>query len=252
MNPRHSLLRTMGPALLLAGTLGFPTRGSALPYPSLAHLDGYLSASGNCVLLRQHDGRTYSLRGELDGLRSGDHVRLEGRFAPDPGCGAPGFGVTGVQELWADDNHRSAYFDIKNGEPFGRYAERIGRFNDRSGDAGEARRDADVDIDADRDRDHDRDRDREHSDLERADRNGRYVYQGPHRQVTLVGKLHEVEGGCPTLHTTHAVFALDGDLRVYQAGDDVSVSGTLYDGDPNAPCGGATVVIGSIHGHGRR
>jgi len=201
------------------------------------------SANGECVMLRQHDGRMYSLRGDLDGLRSGDHARLEGRLAPDPGCGAPGFEVTMVQALWADDNHRNTYYDHRNGEPFRQYAARIGRFDDRG--AGDDRA-AD---DGDR---RDADRDREPLYPERADRNGRYVYEGSHRSVTLVGQLHEVAGACPTLHASRAVFALDGDLRDYQAGDTVTVSGVLYDSDPNAPCGGPTVVIHEIRGKSRR
>lgn len=263
MHPKPSLLRTMGPALLLAGALGLPGRGGAAPYPSLSHLDGYLSASGDCVMLRRHDGRTYSLRGDLDGLRGGDHVLLEGRFAPDPGCHAPGFAVTGVQKLWADDNHRTAYFDTQNGEPFAHYAERIGRFSDQDFPGKERREAAD-----ERDRrnrgEHGTGRGasgragdeggehrggRRDLDPERADRGGRYVYHGPHREVVLVGLIHEVQGACPTLHTSRAVFALDGNLGGYQAGDQVSVSGTLYDGDPNAPCGGPTVVVRNIHGH---
>ncbi|HVR07691.1 MAG TPA: hypothetical protein VMW75_06540 [Thermoanaerobaculia bacterium] len=301
MNPRRSLFAALGPALLLAGASIFPASGAGMAYPSIAHLDGYLSApiaNGDCVMLRQHDGRTYSLRGNLEGLRSGDHVRLEGRFAPDPGCNAPGFSVLTVQELWADDNHRDASFDYRSGEPFARYAERIGRFSDDPGGPGQEGGAAGGGHDRDAEQEHrdsrenggngelgrgrgaenerhdggegeaagdragaehgphDADRadraDGGHADPERTDRSGRYVYRGPHRPVTLVGKLHQVEGACPTLATTHAVFALDGDLGAYQAGDDVSVSGTLYEGDPNAPCGGPTVVIRGIHGHGRR
>lgn len=243
MQPRPSLIRVLGPALLLAGVLVLPARGSATEYPTLTHLDGFLTANGDCVLLRQHDGRMNSLRGDLDGLRSGDHVRLEGRFAPDPGCGAPGFEVNMIQALWADDNHQNTYYDHRNGEPFRQYAARIGRFDDHA--AGDDRGGSD------RER-RDADRDREPRYRERADRNGRYVYEGPHREVTLVGKLHEVAGACPTLNTSRAVFALDGDLREYQAGDSVKISGILYEGDPNAPCGGPTVVIHEIRGHGRR
>ncbi len=286
MQPRRSLIRALGPALLLAGSLTLPARGVGAPYPSIAHLDGYLSASGDCVLLRRHDGRSYSLLGSLDGLRTGDHLLLEGRFAPDPGCGAPGFAVMTVQKLWADDNHRTAYFDSRNGEPFARYAERIGRFSDESGGgspghdaaapgndrggSGPERHEVEApgndrggpgperheveapggDRESAASERHDADPDHDRADPERTDRNGRHVYQGPHRQVTLVGKLHEAAGACPTLQTTRAVFAVDGDLRGYQAGDDVSISGVLYDRDPNAPCGGPTVVIRGIHGHG--
>lgn len=255
MQPTRSLIRVLGAALVLAGALALPTRGSAMDYPNLTRIDGFLTANGDCVLLRQHDGRMYSLRGDLDGLRSGDHVRLEGRFAPDPGCGASGFEVNTIQALWADENHEHTYYDHRNGEPFRQYAARIGRFDDHA--AGDDRGAYDQEHrDSDRGganrerRDADRDRDPQYP--ERADRGGRYVYEGPHRQVTLVGKLHEAAGACPTLNTSRTVFALDGDLREYQAGDMVQISGVLYEGDPNAPCGGPTVVIHDIRGHGRR
>jgi len=223
---RRSFFRVLGPALLLlvGGLVLSPA--TSVAYPEIAHIDGYLSTSGSCLMLRQHDGRVVALRGAIRGLADGDHVRLEGRFAPDPGCGAPGFDVNLVQTLWGDDNHRSTYFDHLNGESFQRYAERAGRF--------------------DQPRDYDRDRD--YQLQERTDRYGRYVYQGPHRWVTLVGRLHEAGGACPTLHTSYTVLALDGDLGDYQAGDSVRVSGFLYDRDPNAPCGGPTVVVRSIRG----
>jgi hypothetical protein len=226
MKPKRSFFRVLGPALLLAGGLVLATPGVSAAYPEITHVDGYLSANGGCLMLRQHDGRVVALRGSIRGLADGDHVRIEGRSAPDPGCGAPGFDVTTVQTLWSDDYHHSTYFDHLNGEPFSQYAERMGRFAER--------------------RDYDRDRDDQVPD--RPDRNGRYVYQGPHRVVTLVGRLHESAGACPTLNTDYRVVALDGNLGDYQAGDTVKVSGVLYDGDPNAPCGGATVVVRSIRG----
>ena len=231
---RRSLFRLMGPALLLAAGLVLPLRAGFAAYPDIIHVDGYLSASGaGCVMLREHDGRTYALRGETRGLLGGDHVRLEGRLAPDPGCGAPGFEVTRVQTLWSDDHHRSTYFDSLTGEPFQHYAERAGRFDERR-DAGY-------------------DRDREVAPGDVPDRRGRYVYQGPHRDVTLVGRLHEAENACPTLETSqNIVVALDGNLGDYQAGDTVSVTGVLFDGDPNAPCGGPTVVLHSVRGHQRQ
>jgi hypothetical protein len=97
----------------------------------------------------------------------------------------------------------------------------------------------------------DYDRDRENQSPDRPDRNGRYVYQGPHRFVTLVGRLHESTDACPTLAANYTTVALDGNLGDYQAGDMVRVSGVLYDGDPNAPCGGATLVLRNIRGYGR-
>jgi hypothetical protein len=229
---RRSLFRVLAPALLLVAGLVLPARATFAAYPEITHLDGYLSASGSCLMLREHDGRTFALRGETRGLLSGDHARLEGRFAPDPGCGAPGFEVTMVQTLWSDDYHHRTTFDYLTGEPFQRYAERAGRFEDTAR--------------------HDYDRDRDPRGRDLPDRYGRYVYQGPHREVTLVGRLHEAVGACPTLETSRSyVVALDGNLGDYQAGDSVSVSGVLFDSDPNAPCGGPTVLLRSIRGHRR-
>jgi hypothetical protein len=276
------------PALLLAGGIAASTGVARAADRAIAHIDGYLSVNNGCLVLRQHDGALLSLVGGTAGLLGGDHVRLEGRMVPDPGCGAQGFAVATVQTVWGDDNHRTTVYDHLSGEPFAHFAERTGRFDDhgarargyegeRRGQAGERggpidererERDARAAI-PDRDaaepgrrldeqdargRDYDRDHDRQvvqdqEPPRQRLDRNGRYVYQGAHRSVTLVGKIHETQGACPTLETSRTSFALDGDLGDYQAGDRVRVSGMLYDQDPGAPCGGPTVVIRRIRGH---
>ncbi len=94
---------------------------------SLAHVDGYLTGSpdGRCMLVKQHDGSLYTLVGRWHGLVGNDHVRLEGRFVPDRRCGGQGgFEVTSVQAIWADDHHRSTYYDhLKDGD-FRRWVER--------------------------------------------------------------------------------------------------------------------------------
>jgi len=224
MRLNRSLFRVLGPMLLLLTGGLFLGTTSASAYPATSHVDGYLSSNGTCLMLQEHGGGVLALRGNVRGLTDGDHVRLEGRFAPDPGCGAPGFAVTMVQAIWGDDRHRTTYFDHLSGESFTGWAERTGRFGER----------------------------REYYEsgpsYERPDRYGRYVYEGPHRWVTLVGRVHESEGACPTLSTSYATFALDGSLGDYQAGDRVLISGMLYDQDPNAPCGGPTVVIHRIRG----
>jgi hypothetical protein len=283
MRHHRSLLKILGPALLLAAGLTLPGRDAYAADLGLAHVDGYLGANGGCLMLRQHDGRMLALVGDARGLLAGDHVRLEGRFAPDPGCGAAGFDVAIVQTLWGDDNHRTAFYDHLNGEPFLGFAGRSGRLdesqryererrgyqtdrrayerdragyeNERHGAYGDGRADVPSDR-AYRDdrgdpgdaRDRGRVDDRYDQRPERPDRAGRHVYEGPHRRVTFVGKIHEANGACPTLVTDHAVFSLDGNLREYQAGDRVRITGVLYDGDPNAPCGGPTVVITGIRG----
>jgi hypothetical protein len=238
MSRRQFHNRVLGPALLLGAVLLLPARVSFAADPSIAHVDGYLSAGRGCLVLQEHDGGRYSLVGGIQGLRNSDHVRLEGRFVSDPACGLPGFNVSDVQALWADDSHRSVYFDHLSGEPFLRYAERTGRIDRRGGSDRNGSRS-------------DYDRERYSRSEERPDRNGRYVYEGSHRPVTLVGTLHETTYGCPTLNTGYRVFALDGDLRNYQAGDTVKVSGVLYDSD-SGPCRAPTVVLSGIRGHSYR
>jgi hypothetical protein len=266
---RRLLSRVLGPALLLAAGLALSSRGAAAAaYPDVAHVDGYLAANGGCLMLRQHDGRLLALAGDARGLLPGDHVRLEGRFASDPGCGATGFEVGLVQTLWGDDNHRTVRYDHLGGEPFLRFAERTGRLGEsrryeleRRGyqndlheyerqrlNYEEQRRGYEGGARAEERSDRDGRDERYEPRPDRPDRGGRYVYGGPHHRVVLVGKIHEPAGACPTLETDHAVFALDGNLRDYQAGDQVRVSGVLYDGDPNAPCGGPTVVVTGIRG----
>jgi hypothetical protein len=251
MKNRHTLLRLL-PAVLLASGFAIAAAAAHAADRATAHVDGYLLSRHGCLILRQHDGTRLSLVGGTAGLRDSDHVRLEGQFVPDPGCGAQGFAVSEVQTLWGDDNHRTTVYDHLSGEPFGRFAERTGRYDERGGRAGrgDERREAER-----------RAYERESAERgapayvqdeppERPDRNGHYVYHGPHHRVTLVGKIHEDGRGCATLETSHAVFALDGNIADYQAGDRVSVSGMLYDQDPGAPCGAPTVIIRSIHGRG--
>jgi hypothetical protein len=113
------LLRGLPLALLALGVLAVP--GHAQPADrSIAHVDGYVTVSpdGRCAVLKQHDGSLLTLDGAWRGLVPNDHVRLEGRFVPDTRCGGQGgFEVLAVQALWADDNHRSTYYDhLKDGD----------------------------------------------------------------------------------------------------------------------------------------
>jgi hypothetical protein len=124
MNPQ---LRTAVRNLLLAVLLGLTclavTAAPAAAWQgdtSLAHIDGYLSISpdGRCMVLKQHDGSLLTLFGRRRGLVNNDHLRLEGRLVAGNGCGGQGgFEITKVQTVWADDNHRSTYYDhLKNGD----------------------------------------------------------------------------------------------------------------------------------------
>ena len=87
--------------------------------PGVDHVDGYLSISpdGRCMVLKQHDGALLALFGRRRGLQNNDHLRLEGKLTSGASCGAPGgFQVTSVQTVWADDNHKTTYYDpLKDG-----------------------------------------------------------------------------------------------------------------------------------------
>jgi hypothetical protein len=228
MTLKRSFTRVLGVGVLLAAGLILPARSAF----AADHIDGFLSLEGRCMILTEHEGGKLALIGGTAGLTGGDHVRLEGSYSPDPGCGVQGFSVTQVHTIWADDNHRSTFFDHLNGKPFAQWAQENGRLNVRRNE-----------------------RRSEPYNSQNYDQRGNRSYQavpfpeGPHRRVVLVGSLYENGSSCPSLRTTHGVFALNGDLRRYQHGDRVQVSGDLYDRDPNAPCGGPTVVIRSIRGH---
>jgi hypothetical protein len=204
------------------GGLAFPVHSAY----AADHVDGYLGWNGPCMMLQQHDGTRLSLGGDIRGLRSGDHVRLEGYAEPgNRRCGASTFNVSFVQTMWVDDSHHSTYFDHLNGSPFLAWAEQNGRY-------GYERR-AEV---PERD-----------GRINRSYGGSGYVYRGPYRRMTLIGRLDLSQNGCPVLVTENADFALDGNLGVYQHGDRVRVDGFFYDQDPNAPCG-STLVVNGIRG----
>jgi hypothetical protein len=129
---RRTKIRVLSPwsfaALVLAGGLAAVAPAAAQPGDtSTDHVDGYLSISpdGRCAVLKQHDGSIFSLSGRWHGLAANDHVRLEGHLVPDTRCGGQGgFAITLVQAIWADDNHRSTYYDHLKDGTFRSWAER--------------------------------------------------------------------------------------------------------------------------------
>jgi hypothetical protein len=130
------LLRIVGPVLLLV--LMAPAQGAGgQADQSVMHIDGHLQFTDQgpggayrCLILRQHDGSLFALGGRVLGLLNGDHVRLEGRAAPDS-CGARGFEITAVQTIWADDNHKSTYYDHLRDGGFRDWAARNNRLPGR-------------------------------------------------------------------------------------------------------------------------
>jgi hypothetical protein len=131
MNRNHRIVVwSLLVALVALLSSGAPARAAA--DPSVAHVDGYVSINPSpdgretCVILRQHDGSLYALSGRVIGLLAGDHVRLEGRAGLNR-CGAQGFEVSKVQTVWADDNHRSTYYDHLHDGGFRAWAARNNR-----------------------------------------------------------------------------------------------------------------------------
>jgi hypothetical protein len=95
---------------------------AALAVPLAAHsddgyaTDGYLSWDDNsdCLLMRDHDGKTRVLTGAIDGLDEEDHVRLWGHTVRSAECNGhrgPAYEVTEVLTLWANDRHTETFYD---------------------------------------------------------------------------------------------------------------------------------------------
>jgi hypothetical protein len=114
---RQIRVRTFGTALLMTAALALPGAVRAAGDPGVTHIDGYYTGHrGRCSELREHDGKIDYLAGNLGGLKSGDHVRLEGRFVDSRVCGGTAVEVSTVQAIWADDKHRTTYYDqLQNG-----------------------------------------------------------------------------------------------------------------------------------------
>jgi hypothetical protein len=100
---------------------------------SVIAADGYLEDTGNCLILRGHQGQYYSLAGDTRGLNDGDHVRLLGQlfYERDDRCGGQVMEIRQVQTLWEDNNHRRTYYDHLRDGSFYNYSDRYGdRYDD--------------------------------------------------------------------------------------------------------------------------
>ena len=88
--------------------------------PNVFHVDGYLDDGGDCLFLRDHEGRTWAMVGNTYGLQPGEHVRLYGRAVDGGACGYRGaaFDIYEVRTVWADNNHRRTYYDHLYDGPF--------------------------------------------------------------------------------------------------------------------------------------
>jgi len=219
---RQLRIRTFGTALLLTAGLALPGAARAAGDPNVLHVDGYINMQGRCPTLSEHDGKVYGLVGDVGGLRSGDHVRLEGRLTDSSVCGGTAVNVSVVQALWADDNHRTTYYDhLQNGsfnqwaaanrgyDPRGR---RYGRDGRNGGDYGRGYRSNDR--------------------------------RGDLRSVS--GRIEGYRGDCLILRGSDGYsYGLTGDLRGYdRRGDRVKVLGFLGRG----ACGDRTLEVEQVGG----
>lgn len=88
--------------------------------PNVFHIDGYLDDGGECLFMRDHEGRTWAMVGNTYGLQPGEHVRLYGRPVDGSACGYRGaaFDIYEVRTVWADNNHKRTYYDHLYDGPF--------------------------------------------------------------------------------------------------------------------------------------
>jgi hypothetical protein len=132
-------VKLLGAVPLLAAVLALPAsaqyrpgypapyRGGGYGYGTQGALDGFITAdSGRCLVLRDHQRRTFYLSGDTAALRPGDHVSLRGRTVSRSSCGAngPTLEVLDVRTVWTGGSHRSAYFDARRDGNFERFVER--------------------------------------------------------------------------------------------------------------------------------
>jgi len=244
-----------GAALMLTAVLALPSAAAAQRGSNVFAVDGYLQADGGqCLPLRDHDGRLYVLEGRIEGLRRGDHVRLVARSAYDSRCRggarATHVEVTEVVRVWSDEHHRTAYYhkgEHGSFESFTRnrfaYRERYGKdrygrdrdgWYDRKGGYHRGE-DRDWNDRYGRDRDGRNDRDGRSG---RDDRNGRDDYG---RRVDITGRIEQAANGCLVLLDRDAdIFALTGEVGRIRDGDRVRVVGEL--GGPSR-CGNRTIHV---------
>jgi hypothetical protein len=120
----NRLAMVLGAALVVTGL--------AMPFLLSADdgfaTDGYLKEERNgCLVVAEHDGKERVLTGAINGLQAQDHVRLYGRPVRGAECNhfrTPAYEVTEVQTIWADDRHKTTYYDHLKDGPFGRWVRR--------------------------------------------------------------------------------------------------------------------------------
>lgn len=220
--------RFFAPALLLTAAAFVAPQARAAD--SGIAMDGYLSnsQSRSCLALREHDGGTRYLTGNINGLQSGDHVRLYARPIDGSACNVRGnaYEVSEVLTLWGDDRHKTTYYDHLNNGSFESYANANGRSGYRS--YGNERNGYD-------NRGYDNGRSGRSDN--RGDHHGRQL-------VTLRGRLDDNRGSCPVLRDKDGrVWNLVGDLRGFRDRSNAKVIGWT---GVDSPCGGPALEVQEI------
>lgn len=226
--------KALTPALLLSATLAVPMAARAADYNAYA-VDGYLSndSNSNCMVLREHDGGTKLIAGAIGGLQSGDHVRLFGRNVDGSACNARGtaYQVEQVQTLWADDRHKTTYYDHLTDGSFDSFAQRRGGY-DRNANRGNGydRNGYDRNGYSNRSGNYDRNSYPERNGNYDRGQYGQYGYdnRGNLPLVSLRGRVYNDNDYCPTLHTSNGrVYGLVGDVSRLRDDSRVRVSGWM-------------------------
>lgn len=112
---------------------GYPSPYRGYGYGAQGTVDGFVTADrGRCLVLQDHQRRTFYLSGNTDGLRPGDHVTVRERTLSRSSCGndGPTLEVLDVRTVWNGGGHRSAYFDARRDGDFQRF---LYRSRDRGG-----------------------------------------------------------------------------------------------------------------------
>jgi hypothetical protein len=179
------------------------------------------------MVLRQHDGSVRYITGDIDGLQSGDHVRLYGYSVSGSACDVRGnaYEVTQVQSLWGDDKHRTTYYDHLRDGSFSSYSDRQYGRGGRSDGRYDGRNRGD------------RYRDGRYRD-------SRYDSRSDRDLVSLRGQLNDDRRSCPTLETQDGrVWNLVGDLRSFRDNARAKVVGWT---GARSQCGGPTLDVREI------
>lgn len=186
-------------------------------YGEQLHVDGFLiDADRDCLILRDHNGRTFGLVGGTGGLDVGDHAQLRAVVTEDYCDAGSTLEVREVKTVWEGDRHDRAWYYYQRDGSFGRFADRA-RGNDSYSD----------------DRYYDDRYDDRYDDIDWED-------QGDLMSVT--GRL-QPSGQCTILDTGGRDYALVGDLRGHDRGDKVKVIGVPGNG---SRCGRQVLEIGEI------